>query len=71
MRLRTEEEQAQRLARADALTELGNRRAFDEALETEMARSERAGSTVSVALVDIDGFKGSTTNSATSTETAA
>ena len=57
VRLRAEEEQAQHLARADALTELGNRRAFDEALETEMARSERARSTVSVALVDIDGFK--------------
>ncbi len=55
--LRAEEEHAQRLARADALTELGNRRAFDEALEAEMARSERARSTVSVALVDIDGFK--------------
>jgi len=57
VRLRGEEEKAQRLARADALTELGNRRAFDEALETEMARSERARSTVSVALVDIDGLK--------------
>ena len=55
--LRAEEEHAQRLARVDALTELGNRRAFDEALEAEMARSERARSTVSVALVDIDGFK--------------
>jgi diguanylate cyclase (GGDEF)-like protein len=57
VRLGAEEEKAQRLARADPLTELGNRRAFDEALETEMARSERAGSTVSVALADIDGFK--------------
>jgi diguanylate cyclase (GGDEF)-like protein len=57
LRLQAEEEQAQRLARADSLTELGNRRAFDEALDTEMARSERARSTVSVALVDIDGFK--------------
>jgi diguanylate cyclase (GGDEF)-like protein len=57
VRLRSEQEKAQRLARADALTELGNRRAFDEALETEMARSERARSTVSVAFVDIDGLK--------------
>jgi len=57
VRLRGEEEKAQRLARADALTELGNRRAFDEALETEMARSERARSTFSVGLVDIDGLK--------------
>lgn len=55
--LRAEEERARHLARADALTGLGNRRAFDEALEAEMARSERAGSTVSVALVDIDRLK--------------
>ena len=57
VRLRAEEERAQRLARVDSLTELANRRAFDEALETEMARSERASSKVSVALVDIDHFK--------------
>jgi diguanylate cyclase (GGDEF)-like protein len=55
--LRAEEEEARQLARADALTALGNRRAFDEALEAEMARSERAGSTVSVALVDLDRLK--------------
>lgn len=57
VRLREDEEKAQRLARADALTGLPNRRAFDEALAAEMARSARAGSRVSVALVDIDGFK--------------
>ncbi len=57
VRLRADEEKARHLARADALTGLGNRRAFDEALEAEMARSERAGSTVSVALVDVDLLK--------------
>jgi diguanylate cyclase (GGDEF)-like protein len=57
VRLRAEEEHAQRLARADSLTGLGNRRAFDEALTAEVARVRRVGSTVSVALVDIDGFK--------------
>jgi diguanylate cyclase (GGDEF)-like protein len=57
MRLRAEEESAQQLARADELTGLGNRRAFDEALEAELARARRADSTVSVALVDIDRFK--------------
>jgi diguanylate cyclase (GGDEF)-like protein len=57
VRLRTEEERAQRLARADSLTGLGNRRAFDEALAAEVARVRRVRSTVSVALVDIDGFK--------------
>jgi diguanylate cyclase (GGDEF)-like protein len=57
VRLRAEEAQAQQLARADSLTGLGNRRAFDEALAAEMARARRMVSTVSVALVDLDGFK--------------
>lgn len=55
--LSVEEERAQQLARADDLTGLGNRRAFDEALEAEMARSRRAGSTLSVALLDVNHFK--------------
>jgi diguanylate cyclase (GGDEF)-like protein len=45
------------LARVDALTGLGNRRAFDEALAHEIARSRRAGSTVSVILIDLDRLK--------------
>ena len=45
------------LARADALTGLGNRRAFDEALDHEIARSRRASSTASVLLIDLDGLK--------------
>jgi diguanylate cyclase (GGDEF)-like protein len=45
------------LARADALTGLGNRRAFDEALDSEIARSRRAKSTVSVLLIDVDRLK--------------
>ncbi len=45
------------LARADALTGLGNRRAFDEALDHEIARSRRAESTVSVVLIDVDRLK--------------
>jgi diguanylate cyclase (GGDEF)-like protein len=57
IRLRAEEAQAQQLARADSLTGLGNRRAFDEALTAEMARARRMASTVTVALVDVDGFK--------------
>ena len=57
VRLRAEEEKAQHLARADSLTGLGNRRAFDEALTAEVARVRRAESTVSIALLDIDGFK--------------
>jgi diguanylate cyclase (GGDEF)-like protein len=57
VRLRSDEEAAQQLARADPLTSLGNRRAFDEALGSEVARAQRASSTVSVGLLDIDGFK--------------
>jgi diguanylate cyclase (GGDEF)-like protein len=55
--LREGERQAQELARADELTGLANRRAFDEALAAELGRSRRADSIASVALIDLDGFK--------------
>jgi two-component system cell cycle response regulator len=42
---------------SDSLTRVGNRRAFDEALTQEVARARRAGSALSLALVDIDHFK--------------
>ena len=51
------EEVARRLARVDSLTGLANRRAFDEALTVEIARAERDGEPMSVALVDLDGLK--------------
>ena len=57
LRLRMGEEEAQRLARVDGLTGLGNRRALDEALDSEVARSERSGSPLSLAIVDMDGLK--------------
>jgi diguanylate cyclase (GGDEF)-like protein len=44
-------------SRRDLLTGLGNRRAFDEALEREVSRSRRAGGATSVALLDLDHFK--------------
>ena len=50
-------EVARRLARVDSLTGLANRRAFDEALTVEIARAERDGEPMSVALVDLDGLK--------------
>jgi len=56
--LRTGAEVARRLARVDVLTGLGNRRAFDEALTVEAARSSRDGLPLSVALVDVDNLKG-------------
>lgn len=55
--LRAQGEQASRLARVDALTGLGNRRAFDEILELEMRRAREARWPLSLGVVDIDGFK--------------
>jgi diguanylate cyclase (GGDEF)-like protein len=55
--LRDEHVAAARLARVDQLTGLGNRRAFDEMLEVEIARARRAGEALSIALLDLDGFK--------------
>jgi diguanylate cyclase (GGDEF)-like protein/PAS domain S-box-containing protein len=45
------------IARTDALSGLPNRRAWDEELRRELAQADRDGAPVSVALVDIDGFK--------------
>jgi diguanylate cyclase (GGDEF)-like protein len=47
----------ERLARSDALTGLPNRRVLDDQLPREMARTLRAGSALSLAIVDIDRFK--------------
>jgi diguanylate cyclase (GGDEF)-like protein len=55
--LQSQEEKAQSLARADALTGLGNRRALDEAYHSELVRTQRTGAPLSVVLIDIDGFK--------------
>jgi diguanylate cyclase (GGDEF)-like protein len=45
------------MARTDALTGLPNRRAWDEALDREIARADRAGGPVCAALLDLDHFK--------------
>ena len=55
--LRESGERAERLARVDDLTGLPNRRAFDEALGTEIARARRFGSPLALILGDLDGFK--------------
>lgn len=44
-------------ARADSLTGLPNRRSWDERLEEELERNRRSGESVSVAVIDLDGFK--------------
>ena len=46
-----------RLAYEDALTELPNRRAFEERLDRALERSARIESTVSLLLCDLDGLK--------------
>lgn len=51
-------EELKELATTDALTGLANRRSFLDRLESEIARSRRACSSVSVVLLDLDGFKG-------------
>jgi diguanylate cyclase (GGDEF)-like protein len=45
------------LANADPLTGLPNRRAICEAIERALAEAGRSGERVTVALVDLDGFK--------------
>lgn len=47
----------QDMARHDSLTGLPNRRALEEQLPQEMARARRAGSSLCVAIIDIDHFK--------------
>jgi diguanylate cyclase (GGDEF)-like protein len=45
-------------AMTDSLTQLGNRRAFDARMRTELSRAARHGGIVWLALVDVDNFKG-------------
>jgi diguanylate cyclase (GGDEF)-like protein len=47
----------ERLANVDGLTELANRRRFDELYAVEWQRAQRTGSPLSLALLDIDAFK--------------
>ena len=47
----------ERLANIDGLTELANRRRFDEVYEREWQRARRSGQPLSLALLDIDSFK--------------
>ncbi|MDW8328172.1 MAG: diguanylate cyclase, partial [Anaerolineales bacterium] len=45
------------LSVTDGLTGLANRRAFDRALEREVARAQRYGSSLALIILDIDSFK--------------
>jgi diguanylate cyclase (GGDEF)-like protein len=53
----SEHETLKALARADGLTGLGNRRAFEEALLQECARAQRLGQPLSLVFMDLDHFK--------------
>jgi diguanylate cyclase (GGDEF)-like protein len=44
-------------SRTDELTGLGTRRHFEELLKRELARARRAGTAVSLAMLDVDGLK--------------
>lgn len=45
------------LARSDALTQLANRRHFEEVLDAGRARALRSGETLALLYIDLDGFK--------------
>lgn len=45
------------LARSDALTGLGNRRAFDETLRDECTRARRSAQPLTLVYIDLDNFK--------------
>jgi diguanylate cyclase (GGDEF)-like protein len=51
-------ERLEAMARTDDLTGLPNRRAWEDQLPREMARSLRDGRALSVAMIDLDRFKG-------------
>lgn len=55
---RLETDRYRRLAMEDSLTGLANRRQLDERLDALMREARRAGSVVTVALADVDHFKG-------------
>lgn len=50
-------DQLKHLVRTDSLTGLLNRRAFDDAIESEVRRTARTGTPLSLLIIDIDRFK--------------
>src|SRR3954470_826045 len=55
--LRERSDRAEELARMDELTVLPNRRAFEEALPTEMSRARRLGAPLCLVVADLNQFK--------------
>jgi len=56
-RLAAQSEAFERQAREDALTGLPNRRAFDETMARDFARSQRSGHPLCLVVLDVDHFK--------------
>lgn len=54
---KTAERELEELARTDGLTQLANRRQFDDVLAKANARAERQRTTLALAFLDLDGFK--------------
>lgn len=50
-------ERIERVSRTDALTGVGNRRAFDETIQATLSAASRQGHDVTVVAVDLDGLK--------------
>jgi diguanylate cyclase (GGDEF)-like protein len=57
LRLKRKTDLLEKLSSIDGLTEIPNRRQFDETLSNEWARARRAQSNISLILIDIDFFK--------------
>jgi diguanylate cyclase (GGDEF)-like protein len=57
LRVSADNAKLERLTRIDPLTELANRRAFDDALARETRRAVRNGTRLSLLMIDIDHFK--------------
>lgn len=57
LELQSATDQLKHLVRTDALTGLLNRRAFDDAMDGEIARSSRSATPMSLLLIDVDRFK--------------
>ncbi len=57
LRIKHRSDELRQLARVDALTEVANRRWFDETLEREWLRGMRPADPISVLICDIDHFK--------------
>jgi diguanylate cyclase (GGDEF)-like protein/PAS domain S-box-containing protein len=50
-------EELTRLSTTDALTDVGNRRLFDQTLRAEWARAARRGGSIGLLMIDVDHFK--------------